>query len=215
MLFGLFGCSSTKYKVETDGSIYDGLKKEYNKGAKVKFHVMIPTDTNFTLYLDGKYLDMDDFENGEAIYSFIMPDHDVMITSTSENTMIYKSDVVFEYSYGAAGLADNYQKYHTYRLKERDDSSYLLSVEDCDGESTFDEYIVPSSILDELMHCVDTYDMKHWIDLECTDPLDGGYYYIQFLDGKEYVYVSSDFMPEDGRKAYNEIRSILTSYMNQ
>ena len=62
MMFGFSGCSAQKYKVECGSDIFEGVKKSYKAGDKVKavfpYHA-IGTDTDYSFYLDGKRLNPD------------------------------------------------------------------------------------------------------------------------------------------------------------
>lgn len=84
----LTGCSGKKYNVDHSNIYAEGIKDSYRAGRTVKFTVAVPTDTNYSLYVDGEYLS-GDYKNGEVVYMFTMPRHDVVITCTMENTMVY------------------------------------------------------------------------------------------------------------------------------
>ena len=81
-----------------------------------------------------------------------------------------------------------------------------------DGEETETNYLVPYEVWEECCYIIDRYQMKDWNDREDTDALDGVTMVCKFKDGDDYVRVSSEKMPEDGKEAFCEIESVLQEY---
>lgn len=91
MMLGLFGCSQHKYNLELDGYGLTAKKSTYAEGSLVKvIFDLIATDTNYSFYLDCDDTELDvDYKNGAYVITFIMPAHDVTLSLSSRNTMVY------------------------------------------------------------------------------------------------------------------------------
>lgn len=79
-----------KYKIISDGN-YDGLRDSYRAGEKVKFKVLLATDTSYNCTVNGKSINPD-YTKDYLLYSFIMPACDVEISLESRNTMCIEAD---------------------------------------------------------------------------------------------------------------------------
>ena len=78
---GLFGCAK-KYRVDFCGS-----REAYRAGREVVLNYgRIPTDTDYTFYMDGEPISYE-IENEEIVIRFIMPARDVVFTVDSHNSM--------------------------------------------------------------------------------------------------------------------------------
>ena len=76
-----------KVTIGRDSSLY-GLEKDmYEAGEIVEFRIMIASDTNYTVTSDQAELIPGDVERGMWHWSFTMPDCDVTVKISSENTM--------------------------------------------------------------------------------------------------------------------------------
>lgn len=85
--------SAKKYTVDYDGAkgMYIGAEDSYAAGTKVVlYYPYVATDTDYSFYLDGKRLDFDYDDNKGFVLKFVMPDHDVVLSCKSKNTMIYE-----------------------------------------------------------------------------------------------------------------------------
>ena len=89
-MLGTAGCGKEKYHLTFDSSGFSSKKTEYAAGEKVTVIFdwrYIGTDTDYRFYSD----DVDfkqDFEPKKGyVFTFTMPDHDVMFTHTAVNSM--------------------------------------------------------------------------------------------------------------------------------
>lgn len=91
MMLGLFGCGQHKYKLELDGYGLSSKESSYAEGSVVKVVMgLIATDTNYSFYLDCDDTELKvEFENEAYVMTFIMPAHDVKLSMSERNTMVY------------------------------------------------------------------------------------------------------------------------------
>lgn len=83
----IFGCEK-QYKVNCSEYSFQLDKERYSEGETVTARFdLIATDTDYTFYLDGEYIHPD--YDGGYIITFTMPDHDVELTFSAKNSMIY------------------------------------------------------------------------------------------------------------------------------
>lgn len=77
-----------KYKLTADGW-FVGQKKEYHEGQRVELSFpYIATDTKYSFFVDGAPFNAS-YESGRGyVIRFAMPDHDVTVSVTSQNTML-------------------------------------------------------------------------------------------------------------------------------
>lgn len=96
MILGLFGCGQQKYKLELDGYGFSSDASSYAEGEMVKVVFgLIATDTNYSFYLDCEDTDLKvNFENEAYILTFRMPAHDVKLSVSEKNTMVYMLPIV-------------------------------------------------------------------------------------------------------------------------
>lgn len=98
-MLGFYGCGKKKYKVDYSGDreFYHGAKDSYAAGEQVTlYYDLIATDTDYTFYLDGEYLNVG-YENDKGfIISFTMPEHDVTLSLTQRNSMEYVTEDSYE-----------------------------------------------------------------------------------------------------------------------
>lgn len=94
MVMGLFGCGQKKYKLELDGYGLSSKKAAYEEGASVKVtYNLIATDTDYSFYLDCDDTKLEcDYDKGMYVMTFKMPAHDVKLTVSSRNSMVYVPD---------------------------------------------------------------------------------------------------------------------------
>lgn len=85
----LFSSCGAKYKVTYDGD-FKGGKSSYREGANVKVYFdVIATDTDYSFYVDGESVRTNYSEDKGYIIEFTMPAHDVVVSYSSKNSMIY------------------------------------------------------------------------------------------------------------------------------
>ena len=90
LLLGMVGCGAPKYKVDYCGAkdLYKNAKDSYRAGQKVELvYMYVATDTDYRFYLDGEPVDWD-YEDGNFVIRFVMPEHDVVLDYTAVNSML-------------------------------------------------------------------------------------------------------------------------------
>ena len=92
----LTGCGKRSYKVDYCGAkdFYSNAKNTYKAGEEVELIFdLVATDTDYTFYLDGKSEDLDVQGTGNGfLIRFTMPDHDVKLSYSENNSMEYLPD---------------------------------------------------------------------------------------------------------------------------
>ena len=90
------GCGKRSYKVDYCGAkdFYSNAKNTYKAGEEVELIFdLVATDTDYTFYLDGKSEDLDVQGTGNGfLIRFTMPDHDVKLSYSENNSMEYLPD---------------------------------------------------------------------------------------------------------------------------
>ena len=94
MVISMFGCAK-KYNVDYDGEkdLWDGAEDSYRAGSTVKiYYTLIVMDADLSFQIDGEDVSAHWKEGKGYELKFVMPDHDVKITTTVENSMTYVPD---------------------------------------------------------------------------------------------------------------------------
>ena len=89
LMMSLGGCFGKKYKVMHDGG-FSSKKTAYRAGEKVTlYYEFIATDTDYTFYSND--VDMkQSYDNDHGyVFTFTMPEHDVLVQSYSKNSMVW------------------------------------------------------------------------------------------------------------------------------
>lgn len=89
----LSGCGGAKYNVDYNGQkdSFKGAKDSYRAGANVTLYFdLIATDTDYKFYVDGEQINPDYNERKGYIITFTMPEHDITVSYSSSNSMIYQ-----------------------------------------------------------------------------------------------------------------------------
>lgn len=92
MMFTLFGCGRTKYRLRFDGYGFQSAKTAYAAGEKVTVRFdLIATDTDYRFWLDDENVKLTQSwdEKRGYVFTFLMPDHDVTLCVSSRNSMEY------------------------------------------------------------------------------------------------------------------------------
>lgn len=94
MLFVLCSCSVTqKYALELSSDGFIAEKTRYAPGEKViVYYLMIATDTDYSFSLSDSSVELHtDYDSrlGGYVLSFVMPEHDVLLSVSSKNSMMY------------------------------------------------------------------------------------------------------------------------------
>ena len=90
MALNVAGCGKASYQVDYCGAefLYRNAKESYRAGTEVELIFdCIATDTDYSFYLDGEPVDWT-YEEGCFVIRFVMPEHDMVLDFTSENTML-------------------------------------------------------------------------------------------------------------------------------
>ena len=213
-----------KYKVSFNNNDFETEKTMYAPGEEVTVRYdIIATDTDYSFYSDD--VDFKQDYDGGYVFTFVMPDHDVVLKVESRNTMEYdpeanrseepkslkdcitNENMVFDY-YEATVATVGGDESTEYVLYKYDDTQMILALyrKDEDSEETMDYCVVPASVLDDCMDMVKKYRMRKW---KKGSGLRGMMYVVKFMDEGEMIRVSSDDMPDNGLEAFNSIRGIL------
>lgn len=225
IMLSLFGCASgKKYKVDFDGCEASsfGAKDSYKAGQNVRFTMPMATDENLTVYLDGETLNAADFTEGEYIFTFKMPDHDVKITWNRVNTMVNtnpaEEHILVDYYEKITGTEFD-RGYFEMVLAEDGSGNFTMKVytqESGDSEEEVKTYSVPLDSDEKAFEIIEKYKMKKWNDLKNYDALDGKVMVVRFDDGGEQIRVSSEHMPADnGTKAFGELKAYLSELIDE
>ena len=117
-------------------------------------------------------------------------------------------NIVFDYYEAVvASVGGNDSK--EYVLYSCDYNGYLIMVKYTkeDGEPEYSyACLVPATTYDDCMKVVKKYKMTKW---KHEIGLAGGIYVVRFSEGEENYRITSESMPEDGMKAFDEIAGIL------
>ena len=73
-------------------------------------------------------------------------------------------------------------------------------------------YHVPAEAYEKALQVIKKYDMASWNSRSDCFSLDGKLYVCKFSEGPDFTRVSSDSMPEEGKRAFNELYIILSGY---
>ena len=95
VMFGFTACGKDYYKVDYCGkkACYTDARDSYKAGKTVTlYYEMIATDTDYSFYLDGEYLNFGYDEGKGFVIKFVMPEHDVKLECKSVNSMLAMPD---------------------------------------------------------------------------------------------------------------------------
>lgn len=125
-----------------------------------------------------------------------------------ENTML------LDYFDRTVGTPEE-QPYDEYVLYTCSETQALL-VQYAEGgtqEETVTHYRIPLDAAQEMLTAVENSGMARWNSLSDTTALDGMQYVCRFPDGKGGLErVSSDAMPENGRAAFNSVKTAMAKW---
>ena len=94
MMFSLFGCGKKQYRLNYDGYGFESRKTAYAAGDPVTVYFnLIATDTRYDFALDDDAVALEQGYDPQRgyVFTFTMPDHDVTLSVSSENTMLRDS----------------------------------------------------------------------------------------------------------------------------
>ena len=223
----LFGCGK-KYKLNLPSG-FESKKTSYAAGEEVKVTFnFIATDTDYSFFSDA-----DDVKKGYSdsegyVFTFVMPERDVTFWEESRNSMEYRPPVeyterdlidnidpdrmVFDYYEATVATVggDGYTEDVLYRWAESD----LLLAKYTKSEGTNEKTQVCRVPLMYLYECLKTVNLNGMKDWKDGMGLEGKVYAVRFKDKDSFIRISSDDMPEDGRKAFTEIENVLRGTWN-
>ncbi len=143
-------------------------------------------------------------ENMESAPEANRPDNTLSVEDS-----ITDENMVFDY-YEAAVATVGGNDSEEYVLYKYDDDQLILASysKQEDSEETMYYRLVPVSVLDDCMKQVKNYKMRKWKNVS---GLTGRIYVVKFMDKGEMIRVSSDYMPDNGIKAFDSIRGVLVA----
>ena len=119
-------------------------------------------------------------------------------------------NIVFDY-YEAIVATVGGNDSEEFVLYSCDYSGYLILVKytkDDGGPESSHACLVPATTLDDCMKLVKKYKMTKWKD---EVGMNGKIYVVRVTVDGEFYRITSEAMPEDGEKAFYEIRSVLAA----
>lgn len=222
-MFSLFGCNKVpKYKVDYDKkSMYVNAQDKYAAGKEVElYYPWVATDTDYRFYLDDEEINFQYDDNKGFLIKFTMPDHDVKLRCDSRNSMIYvpptePKDTLLIDSYRATVATVGGDGYDEIAVYSYDDENVRLGVySQYEGESTTEtNYLVPREVVDRCLDVIDKYGMREWNTGKDTFGITGAKLVCKFKDGDDYIRVTSEKMPENGKEAFSAVESVLYQYV--
>lgn len=219
LMFSLFGCGK-KYNVEYVGGKdrFIGAKSSYRAGSTVSFKIVYATDTDYSLYVDDQYVSIDRVDNrGYMYFKFKMPDHDVKVSLSSRNSMVYEDEefaekkVLAEYTHKVVGTAIERGSY-VITLSTYSRLYNQIVISDSDNAELKEEkktYLVPSDTQDRVYDLIKKLGFSKWNSLKNYECIDGASYTLLYLEDGEYVTVGSGRMPSDGVKKLQQVQIFL------
>jgi len=229
IMISLGGCFGKKYKVIYKSG-FSSKKTAYTAGSKVTvYYDMIATDTDYSFYSNDVKMKQDYDNDHGYIFTFTMPEHDVLIQMYSKNSMVYDPDagreeteedwiaqikngaceMIFDYYEATVGTVggDGHDEYVLYR---RQDGSMLMAKYSQWGGQTEScrACLVSDTALYDCLKIVDENKMRKWNEKDGVG-ITGAAYVVKFREAERMVRVSSDNMPEDGQRVFGEIEQVL------
>ena len=231
LMMTLGGCFGKRYKVTAEG--FTQKKKTYTAGQKVTlFFEFIATDTDYSFYSNDVELKQNWDNDHGYVFTFTMPEHDVLVQWHSENSMIWNPDehkeeteedwiaqinnkaceMVFDYYEATVGTVggDGYDEFVLYR---RPNGSMLMAKYSKwgDEKESCRACTVSDSALYDCLKIVDESKMRKWNEQDGV-AITGASYVVKFCEAERTVRVTSGNMPEDGTRAFGQIEQVLARY---
>ena len=221
----LFGCTK-KYKVtyKYGKDSFINAKEEYPAGKKVVLKVYLATDTDYHFAIDDVKVEQYVSDNGGILnFEFIMPSHNIEIDYSTHNSMVndylnVEEELLFDYYSSPVAVVGD-AIYHETTINRGSDGNIYINIYSGDKNkgTTNSHTTYTSSIeaLESVMEIVRKYDMESWN--ETGGPGIAGAIKVAkfFNSNNEFIRISSDKMPEDGLKAFNEIINCLGSFIKE
>ena len=232
LMMSLGGCFGKRYKVIADSG-FTQKKKTYAAGQKVTlYYDLIATDTDYSFYSNDVELKQSYDNDHGYVFTFTMPEHDVLIQMHSENSMVWNPDehreeteedwiaqirnkaceMVFDYYEATVGTdgGDGYDEFVLYR---RPNGSMLMAKYSKwgDEKESCRACSVSDSALYDCLKIVDESKMRKWNEMDGL-AITGASYVVKFCEAERTVRVTSGNMPEDGTRTFGEIEQVLAKY---
>lgn len=216
-LFFLYG--GKKYTV----TVSPGIQTErdrYRAGEEVTVKAHNVPDEITDIYVDGtKAVPGTESDDEWVVVKFIMPAHDVNVTTTSVNISAdpgEKEETVLVTYMSMTTGTEMPIPYDRYLLIRSSSGELFIDVENHDdGKVRITRYSVDPGAYDEIMKCILDADMPQWSHYDYCEPLDGGYTECRFLYEGSYIKVSTeDNMPEDGYGHLGSVANLFYRYLS-
>ena len=96
-----------------------------------------------------------------------------------------------------------------------DENNLLLKIFNDGGseEEKINDYLISHDSYYEIYKLIKDNKIDKWNKLKKKYSLNGRIYVLKYFDGNELIRVSSEHMPEDGTKAFNDIYNKLLEYI--
>lgn len=212
------------YSVDYCGSKDAFLNAEdtYAVGETVELQFLMMTDTDYDMIVDGERVYMTYSEElNDMVYRFVMPDHDIRIRFRSENSMAAKvvpegvdteGKLLLDY-YTAPEAIVGESIYQEMTVNLGSDGNLYLNV--YSGSRTYgttDSHTAcpfAEDRLAEIMEFIEENDLEHWNDGDYFG-ITGVITVVKFRNAEdELIRVSSEHMPDNGKRIMTEIASMM------
>ena len=232
LMMTLGGCFGKKYKVIADSG-FTQKKTSYSAGQKVTlYYEFIATDTDYSFYSNDVELKQSWDNDHGYVFTFTMPEHDVVVKSYSKNSMIWNPDehreeteedwieqinnkaceMVFDYFEATVATVggDGYDEFVLYR---RPNGTMLMAKYSKWGneKESCRACMVTDSALYDCLEIVDAGKMRKWNGMDGIG-ITGAEYVVRFCEADRLVRVTSGNMPEDGQSVFGRIEQVLRKY---
>jgi len=210
------GCSANRYTIDYCGQkdLYKRAKSSCRAGQEVTlYYPHIATDTDYCFYLDDERLGVSYEDKKGIVIRFTMPEHDVKLYMTSDNTMTVLSESKLS-EFGINDLSElgadvmliNYYEttpaagqVRELVLKTTQDPE-VLRLDYYQRDSADEEYdvkccTVPADMAEELFIYIWYSGMRSWDDGGVC--IDGVLKVCKFYDNGSYTRVSTEAMPAE------------------
>ncbi len=217
------GCGSNTCRVDYCGqeALYRGHKERYEPGEQVEFYYKrSDSDGEYTFFLGEKQIVPVPYSEDEDIIWFVMPDKEVKLERVKNSEIkaehMVGRDILLVNYYRetvAAADGDGYFEMVLSTTEEADKAALNVYRKDEGEDETCRSYIVPFEAVERCYQAIIESDMRGWNELENSISADGALTVCKFRFGDTVLRITSESMPADGEAALDNIREIMSGYM--
>lgn len=220
---GLKSLFGKKYELiwDDEGFRETADKQYYREGETVRAICPYTCDQDAWLTADGFAVHpTGEPEDEHLVFEFPMPAHDVHVTwdlnDISDMIELVRDEL--EVCYESRVFTAEGSRVTAIRMFRKYDEVPETRIEyrnldTGESDAPWKTVVVPDEAVDAVMDVIRENGLARFNDTEEIWPIDGIYYYCEFLNGIEYVTVTSDHMPENGERAFGAVCAALRSYI--